>query len=59
MPNPANPGFIQLPNVINPGNPWVHVVKFSFKPTRDLEFGFERSVIWGGRGTRLSPFTPS
>jgi hypothetical protein len=52
MPNPANPGGSNpnLPNVINPGNPWVHVVKFSFKPTRDLEFGFERSVIWGGQG---------
>jgi len=52
MPNPAylaNPSP-NLPNVINPGDPWVHVEKFSFKPTRDLEFGFERTVIWGGRG---------
>ena len=52
MPNPAyiaNPS-ISVPNVINPGNPWVHVEKFSFKPTRDLEFGFERTVIWGGQG---------
>jgi hypothetical protein len=38
------------PNVINPGNPWVHIEKVSFKPTRDLEFGFERTVIWGGEG---------
>jgi hypothetical protein len=38
------------PDVTNPGNPWVHVEKVSFKPTRDLEFGFERTVIWGGEG---------
>jgi hypothetical protein len=31
-------------------DPWVHVEKVSFKPTPDLEFGFERSVIWGGKG---------
>jgi hypothetical protein len=37
-------------NVINPGDPWVHVEKVSFKPTPDLEFGFERTVIWGGKG---------
>ena len=52
MPNPAyiaNPST-STPNVINPGDPWVHVEKFSFKPTRDLEFGFERTVIWGGQG---------
>ena len=52
MPNPAyvaNPSP-NLPNVVNPGDSWVHVEKFSFKPTRDLEFGFERTVIWGGEG---------
>jgi hypothetical protein len=52
MPNPAylaNPSS-NVPNVINPGDPWVHAEKFSFKPTRDLEFGFERTVTWGGRG---------
>jgi Capsule assembly protein Wzi len=31
-------------------DPWVHVEKISFKPTPDLEFGFERTVIWGGEG---------
>jgi hypothetical protein len=31
-------------------DPWVHVEKVSFKPTPDLEFGFERTVIWGGKG---------
>jgi hypothetical protein len=52
MPNPAytaNPSNA-VPNVINPGDPWVHVEKISFRPTRDLEFGFERTVIWGGKG---------
>lgn len=33
-----------------PNDPWVHVEKLSFKPTRDLEFGFSRMVIWGGKG---------
>ncbi len=52
MPNPANPGGtnLNLPNVINPGNPWVHLEKISFRPTEDLEFGFERTAIWGGQG---------
>jgi hypothetical protein len=52
MPNPeyeAAPSS-KLPNVTNPGNPWVHVEKLSFKPTQDLEIGFERTVIWGGEG---------
>lgn len=34
----------------HPNSPWVHTEKISFKPTHDLEFGFERTVIWGGRG---------
>lgn len=33
-----------------PNDPWVHMEKISFKPTKDLEFGFERTVIWGGKG---------
>jgi hypothetical protein len=52
MPNPAyvaNPSS-GLANVINPGNPWVHLEKISFRPTENLEFGFERTVIWGGEG---------
>jgi hypothetical protein len=32
-----------------PNDPWVHVEKISFKPTENLEFGFERTVIWGGK----------
>ncbi|HEX4066110.1 MAG TPA: capsule assembly Wzi family protein [Acidobacteriaceae bacterium] len=33
----------------DPNDPWVHVEKISFKPTRDLELGFDRMVIWGGK----------
>jgi hypothetical protein len=36
--------------VTNAGDPWVHLEKISFRPTEDLEFGFERTVIWGGEG---------
>jgi hypothetical protein len=52
MPNPANPSGTNpnLPNVINPGDPWVHLEKISFRPTKNLEFGFERTAIWGGKG---------
>ncbi|HKN22041.1 MAG TPA: capsule assembly Wzi family protein [Terracidiphilus sp.] len=37
-------------NVINPGDPWVHMEKVSFKPYKDLEFGFERTAMFGGEG---------
>jgi hypothetical protein len=53
IPNPAYPpppGAGLQPNVITPGNPWVHVEKISFRPTQNLEFGFERTAIWGGKG---------
>jgi len=33
-----------------PNDPWVHMEKLSFKPTRDLEFGFDRLTVWGGEG---------
>ena len=33
-----------------PNAPWVHAEKLSFKPTKNLELGFERTVIWGGEG---------
>lgn len=33
-----------------PNHPWVHVEKFAFRPTVNFEFGFERTVIWGGAG---------
>jgi hypothetical protein len=32
-----------------PNDPWMHLEKISFKPTRNVEFGFERTVIWGGK----------
>ena len=35
---------------VDPRDPWIHAEKVSFKPTENLEFGFERSVIWGGEG---------
>ncbi len=33
-----------------PRSPWVHAEMFSFRPTDNFEFGFERTVIWGGEG---------
>src|ERR1019366_567572 len=39
-------GFVR----VNPGDPWVHLEKVSFRPTENLEFGFERTAIWGGQG---------
>ncbi len=33
-----------------PNDPWVHMEKIGFKPTRNLEFGFDRLTIWGGKG---------
>lgn len=33
-----------------PIDPWIHVEKISIRPTTNLEMGFERTVIWGGRG---------
>ena len=28
----------------------MHLEKVSFRPTQNLEFGFQRSAIWGGKG---------
>lgn len=33
----------------DPNDPWVHMEKISFKPTKNVEFGFSRLVIWGGK----------
>jgi Capsule assembly protein Wzi len=33
-----------------PVSPWTHAEKISFKPTPNVEIGFERTVIWGGQG---------
>ena len=52
VPNPAFDGTYPAtqPNVITPGNPWMHMEKISFKPTDNVEFGFSRTAIWGGKG---------
>jgi Capsule assembly protein Wzi len=34
----------------DPVSPWTHAEKISFKPTPNFEIGFERTVIWGGKG---------
>ena len=49
-PGPGQPNPTSQQNVLNPGDPWVHVEKISFRPTPNLEFGFERTVIWVGKG---------
>ncbi len=33
-----------------PVSPWTHAEKITFKPTPNVELGFERTVIWGGKG---------
>ncbi|TCK73583.1 capsule assembly Wzi family protein [Acidipila rosea] len=33
----------------DPNAPWEHTEKINFKPTKNLEMGFERTVIWGGK----------
>lgn len=51
MPNPLYAGDPSTqPNVISAGNPWVHVEKISFQPTKNLELGFERTALFGGEG---------
>jgi hypothetical protein len=31
-----------------PNSPWVHSEMFSFRPTANFEFGFQRTIIFGG-----------
>jgi hypothetical protein len=33
-----------------PNSPWVHMEKFAFNPSPTFEFGFSRTIIWGGKG---------
>ncbi len=33
-----------------PNDPWVHSEMFAFKPTSNFEFGFQRTIIFGGKG---------
>ena len=41
---------------VDPRDPWMHVEKISFKPTVNLELGFERSVIWAEKDMSPSPY---
>jgi hypothetical protein len=34
----------------NPNSPYVHSESLSFAPTPDLQFGFQRTIIFGGEG---------
>jgi hypothetical protein len=34
----------------DPNAPWVHSEMFSFAPTSNFQFAFQRTVIWGGEG---------
>src|ERR1035437_1190144 len=34
----------------DPNDPWMHMEKINFKPTPNVELGFSRSTIWGGKG---------
>ncbi|MHB1745213.1 MAG: capsule assembly Wzi family protein, partial [Acidobacteriaceae bacterium] len=33
-----------------PNDPWVHMERFAFNPSANFEYGFSRTVIWGGEG---------
>ncbi len=33
-----------------PRSPWIHSEMFSFRPSSNFEFGFQRTIIWGGEG---------
>ncbi|HMG03205.1 MAG TPA: capsule assembly Wzi family protein [Edaphobacter sp.] len=34
----------------SPNSPYAHSEMFSFRPTKDFEFGFQRTIIFGGAG---------
>jgi hypothetical protein len=34
----------------DPNDPWYHLEKISLKPTANVEIGFSRATIWGGKG---------
>jgi hypothetical protein len=34
----------------DPNSPWVHSEMFAFRPTTNFEFGFQRTIIFGGEG---------
>jgi hypothetical protein len=35
---------------VYPNAPWVHSAMFSFAPSSNFQFAFQRTVIWGGEG---------
>ena len=41
-----------------PNEPWVHSEMISFAPTSNFQFGFSRTVIWGGHGHGCLPLLP-
>ena len=43
----------QFGRPLNP-QPFIHGQRFSFKPTRNFEFGFSRTVVYGGPGYPLT-----
>jgi hypothetical protein len=34
----------------DPNHPWIHSEMFSFAPTRDFQFAFQRTIVFGGAG---------
>ena len=34
----------------DPNDDWVHTEMVSFRPTKNVEFGFQRSIVFGGKG---------
>jgi hypothetical protein len=34
----------------SPNGPWFNSFGFAFKPTKNFDFSFQRTVIWGGKG---------
>ena len=33
-----------------PNDPWAHSEKLDFAPTKNFQVGFQRTIIWGGKG---------
>ena len=58
MPNPANPGGANpnLPNVINPGDSWVHIEKISFRPRKTSNSASSAPRSGAARAMSPSPF---
>jgi Capsule assembly protein Wzi len=46
--------FGEMPGHRSPSGPYIHGQKISFQPTRNLEFGFSRTVMFAGSGHPLT-----